>query len=129
MTSLLGIVPFIAVLLLFSWFYRIASRQVLRYSVAWKLIILFFVVLVPLGVVVGQLAPFEIPLVRLVFGIVCQLAAGAFFIGMFAVSKEGIRPGMLLGLKVTALSMAYQLMVVGALFALAAALQTVFRPS
>ena len=84
---------------------------------------------IPLGVAVGQLAFFESPLVRLLFGIVCQLAVGTFFIGTFAVSKEGIRPGMALGLKVTALSMAYQLLVVGALFALAAALQTTLCPS
>lgn len=122
--ALLSIVPLVGVLLLFSWFYRLASRQILRYSVAWKLVFLFFVVFIPLGVVVGQVVPFENHAIRLVFGALCQLAAGTFFIGNFAVNKEGGRPGMALGLKVTALSMAYQLAVLGALFGLLAALRS-----
>lgn len=121
--ALLSLVPFIAVLLLFSWFYRLASRQILRYSVAWKLVFLFFAVLIPIGILAGQVMPFENHIVRLVFGALCQLAAGTFFIGTFAVSKEGVRPGLARGLKVTALSMGYQLLVVGALFALLASLQ------
>lgn len=127
--ALLSIIPLIAVLLLFSWFYRLASRQILRYSVAWKLVFLFFVVFIPIGVLVGQVMPFENHIVRLVFGALCQLVAGTYFIGTFAISKEGFRPGLAMGLKVTALSMGYQLLVLGALFALLASLQSPLRSS
>jgi hypothetical protein len=118
MTVIFSLIPLLVMILLFSWFYRIASRRVLGYSVAWKLVLGFLVVGVALGMFLSQFLPFESRPVRLVFGATAQLLVGAYVIGTFAVNKERVRPGFALGLKTTAVSMGLQAAVLGALFML-----------
>lgn len=116
MITIISLIPLLLMTLLFSWFYRIASRRVLGYSVAWKLIIGFLVVGVVLGMFLSQFLPFESRPLRLMIGATAQLLIGGYFIGTVAVNQERIRPGFALGLKTTALSMGLQAAVITALY-------------
>lgn len=118
MIAIFSFLPLLVMILLFSWFYRIASRRVLGYSVAWKLVLGFLVVGVAVGMFLSQFPPFENRFVRLAFGATAQLLIGGYIIGTFAVDKERVRPGFALGLKTTAVSMGLQAAVIVALFTL-----------